>query len=397
MTDRPRKTTEDFDLYSKEATACPQPVYKAMREACPVTRSAFGHATVTRHEDVAAALRSPESFSSEMDIAVALGTVRPMIPQQIDPPLQTSFRRLLDPMFSSKRMAHLDEQIRAHARQLIDSIYDKGECEFDKAFAIPLPCVAFLGLMGLPAEDLDLFLELKDGIIRPPFPAEDLEGAMAFRKKTGERIYATFEKLIDEKIAQPKDDLMSLLVRAEVDGRPVTREEMLDISFLLLLGGLDTVTATLGCSIAHFAEHPADRQRIVDDPRHIPAAVEELLRWETPVTNVPRMMKQDVQIGDDTLRAGELVSLQLGSANTDESGFERADEVDLGRKVNRHLAFGAGPHRCLGSHLARLELRIAFEEWHRRIPHYRIQEGETPRYSAGIREVRYLPLAWEVE
>lgn len=397
MNDRPRKTTEDFDLYSPDATSCPQPIYKAMREACPVTRSAFGHATVTRHEDVAAALRSPESFSSEMDIAVALGTVRPMIPQQIDPPLQTSFRRLLDPMFSSKRMAHLDEQIRAHARQLIDSIYDKGECEFDEAFAIPLPCVAFLGLMGLPAEDLDLFLELKDGIIRPPFPAEDLEGAMAFRKKTGERIYATFEKLIDEKIAQPKDDLMSLLVQAEVDGRPVTREEMLDISFLLLLGGLDTVTATLGCSIAHFAQHPVDRQKIVDDPRHIPAAVEELLRWETPVTNVPRMMKQDVQIGDDTLRAGELVSLQLGSANTDESGFERADEVDLGRKVNRHLAFGAGPHRCLGSHLARLELRIAFEEWHRRIPHYRVQEGETPRYSAGIREVRYLPLAWEVK
>lgn len=391
-----KKEEKEFDLYSPEATARPQPIYAEMRETCPVARSSvFGTVMLSRHEDVAAALRNPEVFSSDMDIAMALGTERPMIPQQIDPPEQTRYRRLLDPLFSSKRIALLELQIREHARELIDRVYDSGECEFDEAFAIPLPCTAFLSLMGLPQGDLDLFVELKDGIIRPPVPTEDLAGAIEYRKKTGQRIYATFEALIAKKRAHPADDLMSSLVQAEFEGRELSHNELLDICYLLFLGGLDTVTATLGCSIAHFATHEADRQTILDDPKRIPAAIEELLRWETPVAAVPRMLKQDIQVADTTIRKGELVTLLLGAANTDEKAFDDANGVELDRTVNRHLAFGAGPHRCLGSHMARLELRIAVEEWHQRIPHYAIKEGETPRYSAGIREVRYLPLVWD--
>ena len=192
-----------------------------------------------------------------------------------------------------------------------------------------------------------------------------------------------------------RDDLMTELVHAELEGERLERTEILDICFLLLLAGLDTVTATLGCNIAYLAANTAARRRIANEPRLIAGAVEELLRWETPVMAVPRVIKQDVEIGGVQLRAGEVATLLIGAANVDEGHFESADTVDFERERNIHLAFGGGPHRCLGSHLARMELQVGMEEWHRRIPDYRIAEGETPRYSSGIREVLYLPLVWD--
>ena len=236
-------------------------------------------------------------------------------------------------------------------------------------------------------------MSLKDGIIRPA--TTDPEQALAMRKESGQQIYAIFDKLIDEVRAAPRDDLMSYLVQAELDGDKLTREEILDISFLMLLAGLDTVTATLGCYLAYLAENPAQRERLVKGPSLIPGAIEELMRWETPVTAVPRIVKRDVTLRGVEIKAGEMVTLLLGAANVDADEFEEPERVAFERTRNRHLAFGVGPHRCLGSHLARMELRVAMEEWHRRIPDYRIQEGETPRYSPGIREVQYLPLTWD--
>ena len=385
----------EVNPFTPEIAACPQAEYARIRAQCPVGRMpVIGLPVVARHEDVVWALRHPEIFSSEMAAQVALGTERPMIPQQIDPPRQTRYRKILDPQFSRKRMAELEPRVRAHATELIDAIIDRGECEFDSAFAIPLPCSAFLGLMGLPQEELGLFLELKDGIIRPPVEPIDLEGGKEYRRKTGRRIYDYFEGLIDERLAQPRDDIMSYLVRAEMDGERLSRDEILDICFLFLLGGLDTVTATLGCSVAYLAENPEQRRRLVADATKIPGAVEELLRWETPVMAIPRLALQDVTLAGKEIRKGELVTLLIGSANTDETAFPDAHCVDFDREANRHIAFGVGPHRCLGSHLARMELRVALEEWHRRIPDYAIKPGEKPVYTVGIREVRYLPLVW---
>ena len=385
----------EVNPFTPEIAACPQAEYARIRAQCPVGRMpVVGLPVVARHEDVVWALRHPEIFSSEMAAEVALGTERPMIPQQVDPPRQTRYRKILDPQFSRKRMAELEPHVRAHATELIDAIIDRGECEFDSAFAIPLPCSAFLGLMGLPQEELGLFLELKDGIIRPPAEPIDFEGGKEYRRKTGRRIYDYFEGLIDERLAHPRDDIMSYLVRAEIDGETLSREEILDICFLFLLGGLDTVTATLGCSVAYLAENPEQRRRLVADATKIPGAVEELLRWETPVMAIPRLALQDVTLAGKVIRKGELVTLLIGSANTDETAFPDAHCVDFDREANRHIAFGVGPHRCLGSHLARMELRVALEEWHRRIPDYAIKPGEKPVYTVGIREVRYLPLVW---
>ncbi len=394
----PDPETGLVSIFTPEFAADPQPVYRRLVQDHPFTRAALTNgAIISRYEDVVSALRQPQIYSSEMDLHIALGNSRPMIPQQIDPPAQTKFRKILDPRFSRKRMAEIEPRVREHANELIDAVIDKGECEFGKAFAIPLPCSAFLGLMGLPQEELPLFLSFKDGIIRPHLQTDDMEEATKIRKATAQAIYDYFEKLVVERKANPKDDLMTYLVTAEVEGHVLTSDEILDICFLLILAGLDTVTATLGCDIAYLARHPEQRQSIVEKPELIDGMVEELLRWETPVTAVPRVLKQAVTLGDMKIPAGEMVTLLIGAANLDDGEFGNANQVDFERKRNRHLALGGGAHRCLGSHLARMEMRVALEEWHRRIPDYEIAAGETPRYSPGIREVQYLPLVWKTK
>ncbi len=387
-----------INLFSEEFTRCPQPAYAELRSRCPVGRLMLtGAPIISRYEDVMWALRHPEIFSSEMEALVQLGTERPMIPQQIDPPAQTRYRKLLDPHFSRRKMEVLAPAIARHAGLLIDEFAERGACEFDSAFAIPLPCSAFLHLLGLPLSDLDFFLGLKDGIIRPQKVRPDLplDQHLQVRRDSGHEIYEYFRRTLDEREARPRDDMLTSLLHAEIEGEQLTRNEILDICFLLLLAGLDTVTATLGCNIAYLASNPEQRQRLVRDPALIPSAVEELLRWETPVVAVPRLLKRDVNIAGVELKQGELATLLIGSANTDDAHFDDAQRVDFERERNVHAAFGAGPHRCLGSHLARMELRVAMEVWHQRIPEYRIKPGETPRYSAGIREALYLPLVWE--
>ena len=393
----PDPETRTVTLFTPEFAACPQGVYRDLVAKCPVAHSTLGGPVISRYEDVIWALRHPEIFSSEMELQVKLGTERPMIPQQIDPPRQTRYRKILDPRFSKKRMFEIAPDVRRHAHELIDDFIDDGGCEFDQSFAVPLPCTAFLSLMGLPQSELPTFIRLKDGIIRPQEQIEEVtqETLDAHRERTGSEIYRYFEEVIAERRKRPGDDMVSYLLETEIDGDKLSDEDILDVSFLLILAGLDTVTATLGCNLAYLAANPSQRQGLVQDPGRIPAAVEELLRWETPVTAVPRLLTQDVTLHGVTLKKGELVSVLIGAANVDDQEFGNAADVDFDRSRNRHVAFGGGPHRCLGSHLARMELQVAMEVWHERIPDYAIQPGEVPRFSPGIREAQYLPLAWE--
>jgi cytochrome P450 len=240
-------------------------------------------------------------------------------------------------------------------------------------------------------EELPRFLTWKDNIIRPD--TMDMEEAAAIRKQTGAEIYAFFERAIDERADGRMDDIISRFMRTEVDGRTMSREEMLDLCYLFILGGLDTVTATLDCSIAYLAQHPDHRKAMVEDPSLVPDAVEELLRTQTPVMQVLRVVVQPHEMHGVKMEPGDHVLVMLGSADTDPTEFgDDADLVDLHRESNRHLAFGGGPHRCLGSHLARLELRVALEELHKRIPNYRLADDAELEYSPGIREIKSLPL-----
>ena len=361
----------DFD---PEIAAAPQASYRAMQEHMPVLRM-DGLVMISRHEDVMHALRHPELFSSNMD-AIDIGNIRPLIPLQIDPPDHVKFRRLLDPLFSPKEAAKLEPEVRRLVNELIDGFEASGECEFSDEFAIPLPCTVFLALLGLPLDDLDLFLRFKNAIIRPV--GETPEAAKAVQRAAGQEIYAYFQKVVDARRVEPRDDLISGFIAAEV----------------FLLAGLDTVTASLTCAVAYLAGHPDRRDAIAADLALVPAAVEELLRWESIVPAVPRVAMNDIEISGETVRAGESVMCMIGAANIDPGEFPDADVVDLERPGNRHLAFGGGVHRCLGSHLARLEMRVALEELHRRLPDYAIKAGETPRYTMGIRAVEYLPLVF---
>ena len=387
-----------FAAMDPEMAANPQPVFRLMRETMPVVPIEGVGVALSRKADIDAALRQPGIFSSNID-AVDLGNIRPLIPLQIDPPDQKKYRKLLDPIFAPRQVALLEESITRLVNDLIDRIIGHDAIDFATSFSIPFPSQVFLTLLGLPLDELPTFLTMKDGIIRPDAVTGEPYGSQAMReyqRGVADSVYAYFDQILDRREERRQDDLLSRLLDAEVEGAKLSREEILDICFLFLIAGLDTVTATLDCMFAFLARHPQHRRDLVADPALIPGAVEELLRWETPVMGVVRVATEDTEVAGCPVAKGQTVSMLLGSANTDEAEFDEADVVHFDREVNRHLAFGGGVHRCLGSNLARLELRIALREWHRRIPEYSVAEGHTLVYTAGIRSIEHFPMVLSV-
>ncbi|MBO0731965.1 MAG: cytochrome P450, partial [Acidimicrobiaceae bacterium] len=248
---------------------------------------------VSRAEDVERALRNPAAFSSRFGVgAGGLGNDRPMIPLQIDPPDHKKYRVLLDPYFAPRRMAKLDADVAALVNSLIDSFAARDSCEFVSEFAVPLPCTVFLRLLGLPLEDLDLFLRIKEGIVRGDLePTLELQAKA--RQRAGRECYEYFDAALDRLAAAPVDGLLCDLLHAEAGGERLTRDEIIDICYLFIIAGLDTVTDSLCCFWHYLATHPEHRRRIVDDPDVIPSAIEELLRWESPVSAVARAAAAD--------------------------------------------------------------------------------------------------------
>ena len=344
-------------------------------------------------------LRHHELFSSVGGID--LGNIRPLIPLNVDPPQHSKYRKILDPLFAPKQMDAQEADITERVNHFIDAFADRGECNFTEEFAELLPSSVFLGLMGLPWEELDTFLHLRDGILRPdkidPDAMFHADARHAVNRATGLEIYEYFDKVCDARAQQPTGDILSHLVTVDIDGEKLTREEILDICFLFLIAGLDTVSDSLTCFYAFLANHPEHRRQLAGNPALIPNAVEELLRWESPVpSGVPRIATQDTELPNGvSVAAGTAVMVNYGAANIDPAEFADPFDVRFDRETNRHIAFGAGVHRCLGSHLARRELRIALREWHRRIPDYSIKPGhEELVYPPGLRSVKDLTLVW---
>jgi cytochrome P450 len=386
--------SEIGDLMTPDLARNPQPTYRALIEGAPVMRiDGIGVLACTR-DAVEEVLRQPEVFSSNTD-AADLKTRRPLIPLQIDPPDQRKFRKILDPLFAPGRMRQLEEPITRLVNDLIDAFIDDDEIDFTAQFSIPFPSQVFLTMFGLPMDELPRFLKMKDGIIRPNHVVgKDLghPDTTAHQQATADSIYEYFEGLLDERASERRDDLLSQLLEAEVDGDRLGRDDIVDICFLFLIAGLDTVSASLDCFYGYLAEHPEDRRRLVGDPEAIPHVVEELLRWETPVMATARVATCDALVAGVEVHAGEQVMALIGAANVDDGGMPDAGVVRWDRDANRHLAFGGGVHRCLGSHLARLELRVALREWHRRIPDYRVKPGVLLDYTPGIRALDTFPM-----
>ncbi|MGD0747837.1 MAG: cytochrome P450, partial [Acidimicrobiales bacterium] len=304
-----------------EMAAHPQPVFKLMRDDMPVMEMDMGSGRgvlLSRKLEIDQALRHPEIFSSNMD-AVDLKNKRPMIPLQIDPPEHKKFRKLLDPLFAPRKMALLDDQVSALANRLIDRFIDRGEVDFAKEFSIPFPSQVFLTLLGLPLDELDRFLVMKDGIIRPDHVTGKPYGSKAandYQQKVADSVYEYFDEILDQREVERRDDLLSHFLGAEVEGDRLSREDILDICFLFLIAGLDTVTATLDCMFSFLAQHPEHRRQIVENPTVIPNAIEELLRWETPVMGVARVAVEETELGGCPIHKGDSVMIMLGSANT---------------------------------------------------------------------------------
>lgn len=379
--------------------ADPHPFLELLRAQGPVLEIGPGMVQVVGRGGCEEVLRNHDRFSSATGQAIG-GAHRPLIPLQLDPPKHKEYRKILDPIFAPKVMAPMIEPITALVNEHIDRVIDRGRCVFDHEIAVPLPSEVFLAAAGLPLDDLPFLLELKDGVLRPGYreglAADDVEGMMRINATIVPRIYDYFQAAVDARRAAPREDMISLLTTTEVDGDRLTDEDILDICFLFLIAGLDTVTDSLTLMFVNLAQHSDARHRIVADPDCIPNAVEELLRYETPVQLVFRVATEDTDIGGCPVTKGTMVLANLASANTDPAFLPDAGTVRFDRDSNPHYGFGGGVHRCLGSHLARRELQIVLREWHRRIPDYRLDPATELLWPPGMRSVENIHLLWDV-
>jgi cytochrome P450 len=388
--------TMGADLAAALAVAEPQAVYSAIT-ASPMLSLPGGMFVVGAASSVDALTRNHHVRGSGA-IGNTGGAERPLIPLDIDRPEHTKYRKLLDPIFAAKAIAHLESDVRELADELIDTFIERGRADIYDEFCAILPSTIFLRLMGIPASDLDYFLDFKNDLLRD-FPGETARAREERMKAAGKRCYSYFDAVLDDREAKgiAGEDLLGRFLCAEVDGHRLTRENILDICYLLMIAGLDTVAASLSCIIAWLARHPEERRRVVADPAMWPDAIEELMRWETPVPGGTRTPTEEMQIGGETVPAGTHVSVLWAAANLDPEKFNDPLTVDLTRRPNAHYSFAAGFHRCLGSHLARMELRAALDQFHKRIPEYRLLDGIELTYEAiPVRLARPLPLMWGV-
>jgi cytochrome P450 len=393
MTAAPESIRLDKLPMAEDRTAA----YSFLRASGPVLRTAFGSYLITSAEAAEFALRSPGLFSSRRAFDL-VGSPLPLVPIAFDPPEHTRYRRILQPFFSPRGVAAWLPQVRALAGELIDGVAPRGQCDLVEDLAVPLPAQVFLTLFGLPVQDRDRLNRWKEGLVRikPGQPGET-RGEHAIRMGT-----ELFEYLV-EHVAQRRRDgtdtgagtgLLGQLL-ADPTGERLTDEEIYGLAFLFVLAGLETVTSALSTAFALLASQPALRSRIAGHPEVIPAAVEELLRVDGPLLFVPRVTTQDVEVAGQLIPAGALVQVMVAVADRDPVPHPAPDVIDFGRQ-ERNLAFGGGPHRCLGSHLARMEMRVAIEEWHRRIPEYQLAPGPAPRvtWPAGVVGIGHLPLVF---
>jgi cytochrome P450 len=388
--------TMGADLAAALAVAEPQAVYSAIT-ASPMLSLPGGMFVVGAASSVDALTRNHHVRGSGA-IGNTGGAERPLIPLDIDRPEHTKYRKLLDPIFAAKAIAHLESDVRELADELIDTFIERGHADIYDEFCAILPSTIFLRLMGIPASDLDYFLDFKNDLLRD-FPGETARAREERMKAAGKRCYSYFDAVLDDREAKgiAGEDLLGRFLCAEVDGHRLTRENILDICYLLMIAGLDTVAASLSCIIAWLARHPEERRRVVADPAMWPDAIEELMRWETPVPGGTRTPTEEMRIGGETVPAGTHVSVLWAAANLDPEKFTDPLTVDLTRRPNAHYSFAAGFHRCLGSHLARMELRAALDQFHKRIPEYRLPDGIELTYEAiPVRLARPLPLMWSV-
>jgi cytochrome P450 len=388
----------DFDHTDPVWVADPYPIWDDLRSRCPVAHSdRYGGTWLpVRHKDIAAVAYDTEHFTSRSvvvselrpgpdDLPAPIGLAPPITS---DPPFHAEARRMLLPAFSPKRIAALEPLTRQLCRDLLDGVAGRGEFDAAVDYAQHIPLRVIIGMLGFPQEDAEIFrrfvhLVLEDVDMSP----EERQALMA----AGE-IDAYMDEQIAEHRAVPRDDLTSFLLEAELGAQKLPQEHVRGTMLLLMIAGIDTTWSAIGASLWHLAAHSTDRRRLVSEPDLMDTAVEEFLRAYAPVT-MARLVAKDMELDGRTLHEGDWLLLPFPSGNRDPEVFPRADEVVLDRADNRHAAFGLGIHRCLGSNLARMEVRVALEEWMARYPEFELVDPASVTWSSGqVRGPRTIPV-----
>jgi cytochrome P450 len=388
----------DFDVLSPEYLSDPFAIWDELRSACPVAHTDRRGSTwlPTRYQDVVDLAHDIDHFSSTQISVIPFNGQAPaepvlaygLPPISADPPLHTWTRRLLLPWFSHRRVAGYEAMTRSLCAELIDGFVAQGRADAAHDYAQQIPVRVIASILGVPSSLSDTFT----GWVRDLLEfADDPER----RSRGASGLVGFFVEEVARRRDEPGDDLLSDLMHSEGDdGQPVDERLVLGVAALVLIAGVDTTWSAIGSSLWHLATHPEDRDRLVKDPDAMDLAVEELLRAYSPVT-MARVVTEDVEFEGCPMKAGDKVLLNFPAANRDPEVFEDADRVVLDRELNRHVAFGSGIHRCAGSNLARMELRVALEEWLRRIPVFSVAEGAEVTWAGGqIRGPRQLPVVF---
>ena len=370
-----------FDHHSAGFATDLWDTYGELRPARVVYSDTYGGFYVlSRYEDVYAAARDDETFSSDREVVLPATGVGRLIPLNADPPDLQRYRSALFPYFTQRAAEEMAPEIRRFTTETIDSFIETGRCDLITDLAAPVPAMTTLELMGLPPEDWAILAEpLHDLIAYPtddPRHAAAREGVWAIRRR--------FDGEVAARAVEPRDDMITHLLGLVAEGT-LGRNEVVDLLMMVTIGGFDTTMAAIGSALLYLERHPAERRRLAAEPELLPPAVDEFLRFEAPVQGFARTVTRDIRIGECPIAAGETVFLLWGSANRDPEAFDRPDEMVLDRRPNRHLTFGVGGHRCLGAHLARVEMRVVLEECLRRLENYTVTHDEVcwPR-SVGI-------------
>ncbi len=389
--------TTDYDILDPDYVADPYPVWDDLREQCPIAHSGRwgGSWLPTRYSDVQRIAQDHAHFSSS-DVGVLSFTPeeRPPRPIEIpvppidqDQPVHTWTRRLLLPWFSHSRVAEYEPYTRDLCNRLIDGFIESGSADAAGDYARQIPVRVIALLLGVPEEMSDTFTGWVQDVLEF---AHDEKRSGAATDALTEYLFARLE----ERRTEPGDDLISALLQADVEGEPVDDLIIMGMAALTLIAGVDTTWSSIGSAMLHLATHPDDVQRLIDEPEIMPLAIEELLRAYSPVT-MARITVEDIEVAGCPMKAGDKVLMNFPGANRDPEVFENPDDVILDRAQNRHVAFGAGIHRCAGSNLARMELRVAVEEWIKRIPSFRLTDDAEVTWAGGqVRGPRQVPVTF---
>lgn len=382
--------TSDWDHHDPAWVNNPFPIWDELRSGCPVghtDRYNEGVWLPTRFEDVTAIARDTETFSSGHNGVTAGGSIErgKFPPIHLDPPEHGVMRRELLPFFSPVRVATWEPSIRAHCEELAASLQGQSAADVAMDYAAHIPAAAIAAILGVDPADGNDFRKWVHGL-------EQGDNNNEIRQQTLQEMSTYFAAAISDRRANPSDDLIGFLVEAEIDGERLDDGAMQRLLSLQLVAGIDTTWGVLGASLWHLATHPEDRTRLVEDPSLIPNAIEEFLRAFASVS-LWRTVVQPGVIGDQPVEVGDTVMMAFPAACRDPEAFDRADEVIIDRQRNRHVAFGAGIHRCLGSNLARLELNIAVETWLKHFPNFELVDGGDVTWASGaIRGPRSIPV-----